>query len=72
MVDDRDERLIHRNHLLLALAAKARADARETAARTRDRIAINRRSRLALAHTLFRLQHPRVDSSPSADALFCC
>ena len=65
--EDQTEMLIHRNRALLA--ATARADA---IARVADNVAIIRRSQLALARALFRLQHPRANSSPSADALFSC
>ena len=70
--DDPTEMLIHRNRALLALAAKSRVDAREAIARAAENVAIIRRSQLVLARALFRLQHPRADSSPSADALFSC
>ena len=70
--DDQTEMLIHRNRALLALAATAHADAREAIARAADNAAIIRRSQLVLARALFRLQHRRADSSPSADALFSC
>ena len=70
--DDQTEMLIQRNRALLALAATARAGAREAVARVADNMAIIRRSQLVLARSLLRLQHPRADSSPSADALFRC
>ena len=70
MADDHQtEMLTHRNRALLALAATARADAREAFARAADNVAISRRSQLVLARALFRLQHRRADSSPSADAV---
>jgi hypothetical protein len=66
MVDDRDERLIHRNHLLLA--AKARADARETAARTRANVRQSTprqggrdRRHPCLDHSTMRRQPPQND-----------
>ena len=58
MVDDRTETLIRRNRVLLTLAATARADAYEAAARAEDRISMCRQSRIALARSLFELQHP--------------
>lgn len=70
--DDQTEMLINRNRALRALAATARADARHAIARSADNVAIIRRSQLVLARALFRLQHPRADSSPSADALSSC
>ncbi len=70
MVDDRAERLIHRNHLLLAQAATACAASRKTAERAKEHRAILRQSQIALVHTMIRLRYR--DSSPSADALFCC
>jgi hypothetical protein len=72
MLDDRTERLIRQNHLLLAHAATARAASRMTVVRARECIASLRQSQIALARTLFRLQHPRGDSSPSADTFFRC
>jgi hypothetical protein len=72
MDDDRTETLIRQNHALLALAAAARTDAREAVARAADRIVTIRRAQITLARALFRLQHPRSDNNPSADAFFGC
>jgi hypothetical protein len=69
-MDDDWTETIRRNRALLALAATARADAREAVARAADRIATIRQSQITLARALFRLQRPRSDSSPSADVFF--
>ena len=72
MADDRAERLIRRNRLLLVQAAMVRATSRKITARTGENIALLRQSQIALADTLFRLRHPYDTSSTSAEALFCC
>jgi hypothetical protein len=68
MDDNRTETLIRWNRVLLALAATARADACEAAARAADCISICRQSRITLARSRFELQHPR--ERPSADTPF--
>jgi hypothetical protein len=72
LAEDKAERLICRNRLLLVQAAVARATSRKTIARARENIALLRQSQIALADTLFRLRHPYDTSSTSEEVLFCC